>query len=107
MDNIEELEEPVIKANTGDVVELTHACYGFTIQPWSQPQILGYRVLGTMVEGTFQFHPGTDEIFPIEGDDFQTLLAADGGKPAGRYNVKDLIVAFKSVRERLAAPPVD
>ena len=101
---IEELTEPVVIKDDFSTVTLTHRAYGFTFQSWNVPPLTSYSVLGIVKDGKFKMYGGTEEVYPIDGEDFSALIAADDrGKPYGSFNIRDVIEAHIRVKARLAA----
>lgn len=91
---IEQLAAPQEVATPYGPVAATHRAHGFTVQPWSNPPLNSYTVLGTLaVDGTFRPMTGTEEYAQIGREKFNTMLAAAGAKKAGIFRTDDVRAA--------------
>ncbi len=101
---IEELETPIVKSKGLSVVTLTHRAWGHTHQPWNNPPLTSYNVLGGFVDGKFVVLEGSEEYAPIAGEDYDALMASsESGKPAGMFRTDDIIAKHKEILSRMPA----
>jgi len=104
MDFIRQLEVPILKPVGDEQIELTHKCYGISHHhPWNR-SALSIAIHGRMIDGVFVPQYGTEEISPIEREDYRSLTGEDEqGKIAGRFRTDDVIAIHEAVQARLRA----
>ena len=98
---IEPLDVPVTIQTPFGSATLTHRAWGHTHQPWADPPLVSYSVLGVLdASGAFVAYPGTEETVQIRGADYQAVLAPNAsGKREGEFRTDDVRAAHVATRK--------